>query len=163
MSLSELAERCEKATGPDRELSAAIALTVHDWLHEVEGNKPLNCRIRNRFGSLVYIGSVSTDMDYTASIDAAMKLVPEGCSATVWTAGPRGFTTGPAARLFSYPKDPEAEGGYAIRALSDHEITAATPALAVCAAALRARGAVTNEDSADTHNLSLPNRGRGSL
>jgi hypothetical protein len=77
-ALLELAERCEAATGPDRELSAEIALVVHDWLHEVEGNKPLNCRLRNSFGSPVYIGGVSPTMDYTASLDAAMTLVPEG-------------------------------------------------------------------------------------
>jgi hypothetical protein len=119
----ELAERCEQAVGRGAEFPKKLFVEAHDLIWPVPTTGP-----RGFF----------TLLDSGGFIDAAMTLVPEGCSATIWTAGPRGFTTGPAARLFSYPRDSEAEGGYAIRALSDHEITAATPALALCSAALRA-------------------------
>jgi hypothetical protein len=129
--LLELAERCEAATGPDRELSAKIALAVHDWLHEVEGNKPLNCRVRNKLGSPVYIGGeTGRTMDYTASLDAAMTLAPEG-----WTdvrQHQHRMTDG-SVRCYA---ELEVEEG---DALMPYEGKAKTPALALCAAALRSR------------------------
>jgi hypothetical protein len=123
--LLTLAERCEQATGPDRELDVAIAVAAGV--------------IRERDGNLCY--ATGNDSDYvlergyydleggpqelpyfTASLDAAMALVPEGwegslpvkrkCYAELWRPGTvdsNVFGKGPAA------------------------------ALALCAAALRAR------------------------
>jgi hypothetical protein len=114
--LLDLAERCEKATGPDRELDLEIAIAV--WgrpgvlvmRHDPETNT-------NR---------EYTHWDFTASIDAAMTLVPEGwffsgldqCSPSVQV-----WTEGNKARY-----SPQLDG-----------LHAATPALALCAASLRAR------------------------
>jgi len=124
--LLELAERCEAATGPDRELSAAIALATNSWLHEVDGNKPQNCRLRNGFGSPVYIGGLSGHMDYSASLDAAMTLVPEG-----WHT----FLTQQDRHSRNWRWD--LRGGFG----SHVGARCASPALALCAAALRARAA----------------------
>jgi hypothetical protein len=58
--LLELADRCEAATGPDRALDREIARTVLYWTKreiETEANSILQ---------------------FTASLDAAMTLVPEG-------------------------------------------------------------------------------------
>ena len=77
-AMVELAERCEKAARPDRELDAAIAAAVH--LKQLTYSSPEWIK----------------DPEFTASLDAAMSLV-----------------------------------------LRDGQ--AATPALALCAAALRAR------------------------
>jgi hypothetical protein len=123
--LDELASRVESASGPDRELSAEIALAIHDWLHEAEGNKPLNCRIRNSLGSPVYIGGeTGRAMDYTASLDAAIALMTEDCIVTIGG----GLGIGTAAI--------EASGNI-------FASKAATPALALTAAALRARASLT--------------------
>lgn len=59
--LLELAERCEKAEGPDRELDEAIAC-LFAKSHPVFG-KPI---------AMVYA------KQFTASLDAALTLVPEG-------------------------------------------------------------------------------------
>jgi hypothetical protein len=118
MSLLELAERCERAEGPDRELDARIAeLAIANlqvlpagtgaWLVLEDG--------RQRDASAVPA--------YTASLDVAMTLVPEGNL-------PR--------RL--YIRD-EATAVF----LGDLEALAATPALALCAAALRARHAMQGQ------------------
>lgn len=99
--LIELAEQCEKASGPNLRLDALIAHEVH--------------------------GSTGHNVDfYTASVDAAMTLIPEGWffsgfeqqrpSVRVWTEGNQ-------ARF-----SPQVDGPHP-----------ATPALALCAASLRAR------------------------
>lgn len=98
MTLLELAERCEAATGPsyvlDLEIAEVIAPTELAW-----------------------------QPPFTASLDAALMLVPEG-----WT-GIVPITGGDDAWLWQE------------RALAGtgHRCRAATPALALCAAALRAR------------------------
>jgi hypothetical protein len=107
--LVELAERCEAATGPDRELDRCLFAVAHGVERErVTG--PL-------------------DISYTASLDAAITLVPEGMGIIelrfnnssrdgLWRAY---LNVSPTA-------DAVANGG-----------DAATPALALCAAALRAQ------------------------
>jgi hypothetical protein len=99
MTLLELAERCEKATGPDFDLSFAI------WQAAIEPIAPS-----------------SRQPDYTASLDAAMTLVPEGAELVTLV------LINSAGRMPSAGID----GG-------EHISHAATPALALCAAALRAR------------------------
>lgn len=98
VDLIELAERCEKAEGPDRELDLCIM------------------RYAENIG-----GAAENAKHYTASIDAALTLVPEGLQFYL------------------------SRGDYATAATVGREqewhATAATPALALCAAALRARAA----------------------
>jgi hypothetical protein len=133
MSLSELADRCEKATGPDYALNAAI------W-HAVTPEHPSWF-----FGSIGGIdecwlwGNPSTDRDwdklppeFTASIDAAMTLVPAGDFHLLL----------PGMATVSM-------GRHDWRCILDGHRSKAfgkNAALAICAAALKARAA-----SVDTH------------
>jgi hypothetical protein len=104
-----LAERCEKATGPDRLLGAQI--------HTAIDGRP--CSFDSKFDCWVGGGGLNVPL-YTASLDAAMTLVPEG-----W-----GYSICPTSALLT-------------RSTSDHGVMAraATPALALTAAALRAKAA----------------------
>lgn len=140
LNLTELAERLENSPGPDRELDWAIIqakfpgakLPQAGFYHGLFDHGGGHFRLR--------------DFRYTASLDAAMTLVPEGdadtmFSATIWAGKTPPNFGGSAARVFRYVRDEEAEGGWAI--VADGTITrAATPALALCAASLRARSAM---------------------
>ena len=97
-TLAALIERVEQATGPDLELDAAIVASL----------------------KLYIIALMSGVPHYTASIDAAVSLVPEGW---VWVVGNMGN-----AHVYE-----ERTAGKSVTA------EAATPALALTAAALRAR------------------------
>jgi hypothetical protein len=92
--LLELAERCERATGP-------------------------NFRLEQEIGAVVFPKLADIYLPYTASLDAAMTLVPDGANVALQTDG------GP--------------GPIAIVTPGERFARAATPALALCAAALRAR------------------------
>jgi hypothetical protein len=127
-ALLQLAERCEKAVGPNRELDVHIALEV-GTAELADGYTP-----EQVFG----IGCHAYDgLAYTASLDAAMQLVPEGWQGEGlywWSGCPAGcvlvqthFADGQWVR----------ETGFLGRVKAD----AATSALALCAAALRARAA----------------------
>lgn len=96
--LIELAERCERAMGPDRYINLAIANAIY-------GDK---------------LAPSGTDYNYTGSLDAAITLVPEGM-------------------LFIFFGDGEA-AVYPVEGWRAHipNSRAATPALALCAAALKA-------------------------
>lgn len=125
-TLLTLAERCEQAAGPDREFDVAIARAL--------GWKPLyrddyskwwppaaveDSRARKR--SILHHPTQPLPA-FTASLDAAVTLVPEGCGWMVMKN---------VAKVARWPK------------------RGATPALALCAAALRARAAMA-EPSSDT-------------
>lgn len=106
-----LAERCERAAGPDRELDAEIG----------------------RYFSARFLGYVPDEpqhgcAEFTRSIDAAMTLVPEGW---YWRAGHGVLWPGWAHLNRKHPDHCERE--------DEHSAHAETPALALCAAALRAR------------------------
>jgi hypothetical protein len=123
--LLELAAKCEKATEPDRELDCGIA--VHfGW------------RIKS-YGAIgpVWRNGVSPP-DYTTSLDAAMTLVPEGW--TAWQLRSRRRKTVFVATLSRLVDDIDEE-------FDEEEVTAhaATPALALCAAALRAQAGGNSE------------------
>jgi hypothetical protein len=108
-SLLKLVERCEQATGPNTELSFAIyaAISGKDYSHIKRSQRYL-------YGE-----------PYTASLDAAMTLVPEG-----WTIN--GFVQKVGGRTYiSLIGKRGKEPAYG-----------ATDALALCAAALRARAAM---------------------
>lgn len=111
-ALLDLAARCEAAEGPDRELDAEIAFAT-GWathaLHKQEWLRP--------------DGVVCGLPEYTASLDAATSLVPEG-----WCWQLR-HDDRPCAQFWQDGDE------YCLTAL------AATPALAQCAAALKARAA----------------------
>jgi hypothetical protein len=112
-SFLELAERCEAATGPDRELDTEIYITV-----KPDGNAP--------WGTLV-AASRHPDRGFTASLDAAMSLVPEGV--IEWHAGKHFKSENGAAYILApWSRDP-------------FYVVGATPALALTAACLRSHAA----------------------
>jgi hypothetical protein len=122
--LIELAERCEKASEPDRETEARIAMELA-W----------------RKTTLGQAGRVWYDQDgnleavppkYTASLDAALTLLPEGSE---WR----------LERRFSKAMSPAYASVWNPGATDvDFHANAhgKSPALALCAAALRARAAM---------------------
>lgn len=112
-ALLELAERVEAATGPDRELDRDIASAVH--LKQLTYSSPEWIK----------------DPEFTASIDAAMTLVPEGWTRTVkWSVENEGYA------LVYDPAVPDDSSIYAL---------GKTAALALCAAALRAHASGETE------------------
>ena len=72
---------------------------------------------------------------FTQSIDAALTLVPEKFSTQMWLSlrCNEGKTHPPKVAIWSH------NDGHLVRSRFNLEVTAATPALALCAAALRAR------------------------
>lgn len=110
--MTDLIERIESAKGPSRELDAEIAPLV--GLRVVDEGHPIGRCFYDKLGHGVPLPS------FTASIDAALTLVPEGLAGIV-----------------------SIDFGYARLEREDGEhwsSDAATPALALVAAALRARG-----------------------
>src|SRR6185437_4519540 len=69
-ALLELASRCEAATGPDRDLDWAITQVRHPSENPHPRNQELFLLCDGHFRR--------SDFNYTASLDAAMSLVPEG-------------------------------------------------------------------------------------
>lgn len=133
-TLMELAERVEKATGPDRELDPRIwcalrkvefpeppyEALVPDYDEDPTGGVMVESITRN--GLLLQCRRDQSPR-YTASLDAAMMLVPEG-----WSRGQWGVIGKPdTARLW--------------RDEHDIVVSAATPALALTAASLKALAA----------------------
>jgi len=113
-TLLALAERCEQAAGPDRELDAEIARFL-----VLAGAEDI---ARSRYGWSYF----------TASLDAAVTLVPEGWKWSLdWTQRAPYLDCAVAA-AFAH--------GSGINP-ADTEAAAKTTALALCAAALRARAA----------------------
>ena len=109
--LLQLADRCEKAEGPDRELDAAIELALGTF-SDFTANE-----------AKVLAGGLCRE--YSASIDAAMTLVPDKYQDR-FLIDAHGAWLGPDYMYFT-------EGE------ADFNGQAPTPALALCAAALRAR------------------------
>ena len=125
--LLELAERCEAAQGPDRGLDMLICTALNTG-RRTDPRDPGPDR-------------------FTASIDAAMTLVPkhlmewEVCAYDA-ARDPRFGRFQSRIKLLNYADDPDELGPQAIA-------NAATPALALAAASLRAR-ATENTDAPDT-------------
>jgi hypothetical protein len=105
--LTDLAARVEAATGADRELDALIADAIGKGSWYASGNPAWK---------------------FTASLDAAMMLVPEGYAYGVGNINP---SLPPKCRCNAWVMPPPYKIGADIR-------TGATPALALTAAALRA-------------------------
>ena len=134
----KLSDQVEAATGADRELDALIYLALHlpDWRKGSPWKKtngwfkPDCATDAMAFFFHDGMGSHKTAPAYTASIDAALMLVPEGWS---WSLGEqRGV-----GKFRGWLNDHNTPDGLAVRHV---DADAATPALALCAAALRARG-----------------------
>lgn len=129
--LRALADRVERAKGADTALDADIMLAKHPELASWDcvtypgGKHPFFADRSDPEGA-----NVVSPLAFTASLDAALTLVPEGCD---WLA-----------------RSDHIEGGYGhvtLQGISPNELPhaslgqayAATPALALTAAALRAR------------------------
>jgi len=129
-TLLELAERCEKAEGPDRKLDAEVARAT-GWKVSPGGTwwQPPG----GQWGFVLRA--------YTASIDAALTLLPEGWFGAL---DPIFFEDGEST-LFDgiciRPQWRDWRPNDADAWLRRMRARAATPALALCAAALRARAA----------------------
>lgn len=128
--LTELAKRVEAATGPDRELDAEIAIAIDLKLpHDDYGAR--DAARRGGAARLAEMGECHQNVwrtylpRYTASLDSAMTLVPEGYE---WAVNWGGNSVANVNRIGD---------GYPI-----HCGCAATPSLALTAAALGARAAM---------------------
>ena len=124
--LIALAERVEALDGPDREVDAAIALATGQYVYEKRGRDRQEwfystTRSYER-RSLYYGGTCCPLEEYTADMNAAMSLVPEGAFG-----GEIRWDAGGARAVVGFGGNPESQQGYA-----------ATRALALTAAALRA-------------------------
>jgi len=132
ITLLALAERCEQAAGPDRELDVAIALACG-----IVTSREGDCFYGHKYYSVMVLDYDYDDTEYrapelpsyTASLDAAITLVPEGWGWAVST------TLAGLPCAYGHPPG----NGLAVSWIDD--TPAATPALAMCAFALRARAA----------------------
>jgi len=138
MSERDLIERISAATGPDRALDAEIAAFVKQcsrnapaWVRNWQGLWAPAPKVNSGAVALWHdSGELSVwwnAPEFTASIDAALTLVPEGLN---WLIG----------RGRARPDEPL----YGVQLLDGERVVAgaennATPALAICAAALKAR------------------------
>lgn len=124
--MTDIIKRLEAATGPNRELDAEIACLSGDYKRD-----------RGRDGMLIEIETgyaVAGGPKYTASIDAAMALVPDGFATEKMSQWP----------LFAYAQVwgmHECQGEL-MRQHEDGkwEAEAKTLPLAICIASLRSRG-----------------------
>lgn len=133
-ALLELVERIEKVEGPDRALDVEIAVAVDwRWPDWEEGESTVRDRVAAH-GLEWLIDRATNGMNsmwrgipaYTASIDAAMTLVPEGA-----------VTFLASQERHSLRWKWELRHGFGVRSSA----RAATPALALTAAALRSLAA----------------------
>lgn len=131
--LSELAARVEAAEGSDRELDARIWCALHSC-----APGPIDASGFS-FTNDEGVGPCwQQRIDYTASLDAAMTLVPEGCLAMVSHLWDGNHRAGHAV-VNSYALNGEEPDG---KMWTDaFTAVAHTPALALCSAALRAHAA----------------------
>lgn len=155
--MNDLIERIEAASGPDREMDRDIlaAKGTHvlekrgrdrkSWWYEIDGP---DYRRLDPDGDR-YFGMPR----YTASIDAALTLVPEGWMFGIERAG--SYDGSPKDEAWCWPYesnfDPDWQNGQqGYRDAPDGARgSAATPALALCAAALKARAYLKETNNAD--------------
>lgn len=135
-TLLALAERCEMASGPDRELDAAIRCAVFAPAGAFVEQSPINgawCVYETGYGGKKRsweargLSQLQRLGEFTASLDAAMTLVPEGLDWGIAHFGPRG------SEAQAWPRGAH-DSADKVTGSSD-----TIPALALCAAALRAR------------------------
>ncbi len=117
--MTDLVARIEAATGPDRDIDREIAPLV--GIRVVDEGHPIGVCYYDQNGAFVPLPR------FTASIDTALTLVPEGWTGIIPVRGGRGEDA------WLWPENGTMNKGY--------RVTAATPALALCSAALKAREA----------------------
>lgn len=131
-ALLDLAARCEAAEGPDRELDIAIwrsVLANEQQLALVEQGRTLHGDSEADFRA----DYMMDGKRFTASLDAALTLVPEGAGVRLdryWIANVDGPVWSCSISQGGVPENPRK-----VFETWDH----LTPALALCAAALTAR------------------------
>lgn len=125
-----LAERCEKAEGPDRELDKAIVLALKpEAMFQTDDgyDEPIV------FHAEPVVRWKHVLPRFTASVDAALTLVPEGWIVANLCQGDSGKWWAELRHGYLTSYDKVALG---------KQLDPATPALAICAAALRARAPI---------------------
>jgi len=130
MTREELIAALEKATGPDRELDAQLAIAAGDVPDDAF--RPCASRDVGAFGVGGY--GIWVAPLYTASIDAAVALVPRNKAGGCWYELHRAWGLS-SARVRVYPENPW--DGRTVEAVG--ESAAENIALALCLAALKAR------------------------
>jgi hypothetical protein len=139
-----LALKCEQTTGPDRELDLAIGLTALGWEwadNPFDDNPILDIGAPNQIGWKAGNPPPECVPSPTSSLDAAQTVLPEG-----WERFLCGWTRTTKRGLFGWA---EVRCETLPRRCIDTDVVssdAATPALALCAAALRARASDTPKD-----------------
>jgi hypothetical protein len=130
-----LAERCERATGPSRHLDMQIFIVLDPNAQHIVGQKPGPFPQKAIYGPRSSFWDWAMDEDkelpqfapilaYTASLDAALTLVPEGRRRIE-------FGTYEGGRAWAYV--------HTNADIIGETDDAPTEAVAICAAALRAR------------------------
>jgi len=146
--LETLAERCEAANGPDRRLDTLVEIAVHPdkpWIIDHEPGRFPRKPIYGTFSDLREWAEDETleppeisAPRYTASVDSAMLLVPEGCH---WSVG-FGAVPGSDKPLAFAGVSGSGGGGVLNMAVAPQGLIA----LALTAACLRALAARENDD-----------------
>lgn len=140
--LEELAVRCEAAMGADRELDAWIETTL---LADITKLTVFNTPAKWVDAATRLHWNVNR---YTATIDVAMRLIPSGVRLTFseWDDEKHLRPRGPWQAILT-----KAGSGSSFNDMLGYRCDhAATPALAVCASALRARHALALSKGSDT-------------
>jgi hypothetical protein len=144
--LEELAVRCEAATRRDTEAETMIYAEINGWPTEWRGNALVRLTDYYPIGTIDpgernrwFTGHIGAPA-YTGSIDAAIALVPDGCTWSVgdWSA------IGKGVGATCWPSKDCCPVGF------DGISRAATPALALTAASLRAHHALALSKGSDT-------------
>lgn len=131
MTISELIEKLEKATGPDRELDAEIAVLITKSARMPSADDRFEkCEAGTFWVRSAHGLSLHDAAPYTASLDAAMTLVPHVEPRTHWHL--RCYPHGCYSAIVSdaYPVGTHYGGQHMT-----------SPAIALCIAALKARTA----------------------
>ncbi len=129
MTLTEIIARLEAATGPDRELDAAIDDAVRPEGHTFWCAEELPVHDVLPSGIAVVIRHELQCGRYTASVDAALTLVPEGWHWTVYD------TDGTEKSFAAIQIEPPSYSSAPFCG------SASIPAIALCIASLKARSA----------------------
>lgn len=144
-TLLRLAERCEAATGSDRRLDAEIACAIrHRDLRPAEPGNHAKFQTPGyppRAGDIWTPSGFLMAPIYTASLDEALTLVPEGHAISLHIDADGSVFAGVAL-----------DNGVGCEGASP---CGATPALSICAAALRARAATAGDAGEGAERLRL--------
>jgi hypothetical protein len=133
--MTDLIERVEKASGPDRELDVLVGAEVNLFADNRYLCLRKTLEICGMAQTLEMAEShqniLRTELPrYTASIDAALTLLPHGYASAVGTMAFKNCNKKPWATYWTPQGVP-------------HSVEAETPALAVTLAALKARAAIS--------------------